>query len=429
LFNAARWRLTFWFSGAFAAILVLVGLAVLLAARTAIYDQVNDDLRSRSEPLLRSVGGPFDPGRRELLRFATAGGYFFAVTGPGGNTIQGSESVDDVQLPPLTELQSKADDGPAFIDTQTADGEDIRLYALPVSGIRGETFYFQVGRSIEPEQQALRRLFLIVGISGFGGLALAIAGGYWIAGRALRPIQRSVDAQRVFVADASHELRTPLALIRANAEMIKRDAEAAAPAYADDIIGEADRMTYLVGQMLTLARSDAETAVLQAEPVDLGHVAQDVARQMRVLAAGKRIEIRTEVTGANHVMGDLQRLGELALILLDNAVKYTEDGGSVWLAVARRDDRSVLTVSDTGRGIPADSLGHVFDRFYRVDKARSREMGGTGLGLSIARWIAESHGGTIGIQSAEGSGTTVTVSLPAISQPLGVSEPAPADGH
>jgi len=413
VFSAARWRLTLWFAGAFAAILVLIGVAVLLSSRTALFDKVNDDLRTRSEALQRSLGGPFDPGRNEVLRFATAGGYFFAVTGPGGNVLQGSESVQEIEFPSLEELENKAAGGPAYLDARTADGEDLRLYVQPVTGIRGQTFYFQVGRSIEPEQAALRRLLLITGAAGLAGLALAIAGGYWLAGRALQPIQKSVNAQHTFVADASHELRTPLSLIRANAEMLKRGGSSPPdPSFVDDIITETDRLAYLVGQMLTLARSDAAAVKLELERLDLGAVGTDIARQMRLLADEKHISVNTQVHGETIVQGDPQRLGELAIILLDNAIKYTDEGGSVTVRTETQDSRAVLTVTETGRGITEEALRHVFDRFYRADKARSREMGGTGLGLAIARWIAEAHGGAIKIDSTVDRGTTVTVTLP-----------------
>jgi signal transduction histidine kinase len=348
-----------------------------------------------------------------VLRFATAGGYFFAVTGPGGNVLQGSESVQEIEFPSLEELENKAAGGPAYLDARTADGEDLRLYVQPATGIRGQTFYFQVGRSIEPEQAALRRLFLITGAAGLAGLALAIAGGYWLAGRALQPIQKSVNAQHTFVADASHELRTPLSLIRANAEMLKRGGSSPPdPSFVDDIITETDRLAYLVGQMLTLARSDAAAVKLDLERLDLGAVATDITRQMRLLADEKHISVNTQVDGETIVQGDQQRLGELAIILLDNAIKYTDEGGSVTVRTETQDGRAVLTVTDTGRGIPEEALRHVFDRFYRADKARSREMGGTGLGLAIARWIAEAHGGAIKIDSAVDRGTTVTVTLP-----------------
>jgi signal transduction histidine kinase len=223
-----------------------------------------------------------------------------------------------------------------------------------------------------------------------------------------------MDSQRTFVADASHELRTPLALIRANAEVLKRG-QAASPAdqaSLDDIIKETDHLTYLVGQMLTLARSDAKEAPLAREVVPLTSVAADVTRQAQVLAEQRGITLTSEGEGAAVVEGDEQRLRELLLILLDNALKYTDAGGRVTVSVAGGSGGPLLSVADNGRGIPEPDLPHVLDRFYRADKARSREMGGTGLGLAIARWIVEAHGGRISLSSTAGQGTTVQVQFP-----------------
>jgi signal transduction histidine kinase len=165
--------------------------------------------------------------------------------------------------------------------------------------------------------------------------------------------------------------------------------------------------------MLTLARSDSGDAVLESAPVDLAALARDTVREMRLLAEPKGIDIEAQANGPLVVQGDETRLRELLTILLDNAIKYSGEGAHVRVRVSRSDGKAVATVSDTGRGIPPEALPRVFDRFYRVDKARSREMGGTGLGLAIAKWIADAHGGSIRIDSSPGRGTTVTIELPA----------------
>jgi signal transduction histidine kinase len=196
--------------------------------------------------------------------------------------------------------------------------------------------------------------------------------------------------------------------------MIKRKPEGPPdPESLDDIIKETDRLSYVVGQMLTLARSDAATTGLQREPVAIARLAEDVGRRMQLLANEKAITVSVSTQGSPIINGDEQRLGELLIVLLDNAIKYTDAGGSVSLAVAPAGADVQITISDTGRGIPPDALDHVFDRFYRVDKARSREFGGTGLGLAIAKWIVDAHGGRIRVDSSVGVGTTVTVALPA----------------
>jgi signal transduction histidine kinase len=226
-----------------------------------------------------------------------------------------------------------------------------------------------------------------------------------------------MDRQRAFVADASHELRTPLSLIRANAELLQRGLDAPVSANissVDDIIGEADRLSGLVGQMLTLARADAGEAEFQMAPVDLHALAEDAARQMRLLAEPKRISLEVQPATPVHVRGDETRLRELITILLDNAIKYSDEGsGPVTVEIDSDGTYAALRVRDAGRGIAADALPHLFDRFYRADKARSRDTGGTGLGLAIAKWIVEAHKGTISIDSAPHLGTVVEVKLPA----------------
>ncbi|MEK7248444.1 MAG: HAMP domain-containing sensor histidine kinase, partial [Chloroflexota bacterium] len=183
--------------------------------------------------------------------------------------------------------------------------------------------------------------------------------------------------------------------------------------YVDDIIQETDRLSYLVGQMLTLARADSSGAKFERTPVDMSRLAEDMTRQMKLLAAEKEIAMDAHTDGAATVSGDEQRLGELLLILLDNSIKYTDRGGKVDVTVGQQNGQVRVAVADNGKGIAPESIPRVFDRFYRADKARSREMGGSGLGLAIAKWITDGHDGRLEIESAPGNGTTVTVELPA----------------
>ncbi|HEY8503658.1 MAG TPA: heavy metal sensor histidine kinase [Gemmataceae bacterium] len=227
-------------------------------------------------------------------------------------------------------------------------------------------------------------------------------------------LERSFAQARRFTADASHELRTPLTAIRTEAEVAlasPTDAEAYQQLLGS-ILEECGRMTRLTDQLLTLAREDAGAAAAEAVPVDLGQLAREVVETLRPLAAAKGLRVRAELGEGVTVAGDAVRLRQVLLNLLDNAIKYTPEGGTVTARVGRQGQEAVVTVADTGEGIPPEHLPHVFERFYRVDKARSREMGGTGLGLSIAKSIVTAHGGRIGLRSSPGAGTTCTVALP-----------------
>lgn len=219
------------------------------------------------------------------------------------------------------------------------------------------------------------------------------------------------EAQQRFTAAASHELRAPLTVVLANLELLKRDARMPTEDRTqaiDEAHGEATRMARLVADLLSLARADAG-APLRREPVELDRVVIDVMGECRHRLRGQQLAV-----GAFEpviVQGDPDRLKQLALILIDNAIAYTRQDGRVDVSLQRIKGGALIKVRDTGVGIAAEDLSHVFERFYRADPARSRNAGGTGLGLSIARWIVEEHGGTIELASTLGTGTTATVRL------------------
>jgi signal transduction histidine kinase len=238
--------------------------------------------------------------------------------------------------------------------------------------------------------------------------------GYWLAGRTLRPIAVALQRQRDFVADASHELRTPLTVIRGNIDHMRSHPEQPVAAYddvMDDIVAESERLSRLVAGLLTLVRADEGRMQLQWSRVDLSALAQAMAREVVPLAAAKGLALRTTIPPGIAVQGDADRLHELGLILLDNAVRYTATGT---VSLELESDRSTvrLRVVDTGSGIEAEHLPRLFDRFYRTPAARRSEPGGTGLGLAIARSIVEAHGGRITVSSDRGLGTTFTAHLP-----------------
>jgi signal transduction histidine kinase len=226
----------------------------------------------------------------------------------------------------------------------------------------------------------------------------------------LERLERLFVAQRRFVADVSHELRTPLTTIQGNLDLIKRVGPDETSLEA--IESEVKRMTRLVGDLLMLAQADSGRLPLHEEPVELGTLALEVYRQAKVLAVD--VELKLGAVEAVRVMGDPDRLKQLLLNLVTNALKYTPSGGKVSIAVKQEAGDALMIVADTGTGIPKEDIPYIFDRFYRVDKARARQMGGSGLGLSIAQWIAEVHRGRIRVESELGKGSIFTVQIPSI---------------
>ncbi len=250
---------------------------------------------------------------------------------------------------------------------------------------------------------------------GGGALLFAAVGGLFLSNRALQPARLAWANQQRFIADASHELRTPLTLLRADAEVLLRgrkhlDAEDAE--LLEDIVTETNHMSRLATNLLTLARLDAGSMHREHEVIDLSTLAQEGARRISALAEQRGITVLVETNGDPTVIGDPVLLQEVLMALLDNAIKYNRSGGKITIYTASQKDQAILEVRDTGIGIASEHLQHLGERFYRVDKARSRESGGTGLGFSIARGIAQAHNGTLTISSEPDQGTTVRLVLP-----------------
>ena len=217
-----------------------------------------------------------------------------------------------------------------------------------------------------------------------------------------------------FSADASHELRTPLTIMRGELECIVRESHV--PEALRECIGsvleETERLSRITESLFAISRLDAGEAKIEHTPFDLAALVQSTADQMMLLAEVKKIHTRIAASGPVAVCGDPSRIRQIIVNLLDNAIKYTQEGGGIVLRVSAAHHKAALEVTDNGAGIPADALPHVFERFYRADKNRSREIGGAGLGLSIVRSIVLAHGGTIDIQSVEGKGTVCRIELP-----------------
>lgn len=337
------------------------------------------------------------------------------------------------------------------------NGNHMRVATVPLDVNGRVQGHIQVASSLRTVDAAIDRLLKIMLIGGAITLVLSLLIGDFLTKRALQPIdaiaqtarqitaaddlgrripydgppdeigqltetfnetlerlERLFNAQRRFVADVSHEMRTPLTTIQGNLDLMRRigyDEEAMAA-----IDSESRRMSRLVNDLLMLAKADAGRIPLEKTVVDLDTLLLEVYNQARMLSDGV-VDVRLGPVDQARVLGDTDRLKQLLLNLVSNGLKYTPEGGSVTLSMSRSDPWITITICDTGIGIPEDDLPHIFDRFYRVDKARSRQMGGTGLGLSIAQWIAEAHGGEIRVTSILGEGSTFTLYLPVMPDP------------
>jgi signal transduction histidine kinase len=300
-------------------------------------------------------------------------------------------------------------------DTVTVQHLHIARYAAAVSGSEGTVAVVVVGADVTLQVNSLHTL--LVAIVRLGALVLlaSMVAGYFLAGRALVPVEAAQKRQQDFIADASHELRTPLTLLRADAEVLLRNRNALPEEDAellDDVVHEVDHMTGLADSMLQLARLDAGTTHIERDVVDLAQVAEEMGRRASARAAELGISITVDAAHQQLVLGDSLLINQAALALVDNALKYNLPGGSVAIDVHPSGDMVAFTVRDSGPGIAGEHIEHLGKRFYRVDKARSREMGGAGLGLSIVSRIAAQHGGKLSIQSEPGEGTAVTITFP-----------------
>jgi signal transduction histidine kinase len=227
-------------------------------------------------------------------------------------------------------------------------------------------------------------------------------------------LESSFERMRHFTADASHELRTPLTAIRSVGEVGlrgRRD-ESAYREIIGSMLEEVDRLALLVDRLLMLSRADTGESKLSRDVVDLHILAQEIAEQLGVLAEEKDQSIQLRLEDVPRWIGDRMVLRQALLNLVDNAIKYSPTGGAIEIRVAQSGDQTVIDVSDTGPGIPVELQSRIFDRFYRVDKARSRENGGTGLGLAIAKWAVEVNGGHLTLEPDSGTGSCFRISLP-----------------
>jgi signal transduction histidine kinase len=416
LFHRIRWRLTIWYSAILATTLLVLGIALYGEVRANLLGPVDSGLRSaaqsRAQDWLIFPDGPCHDhlGPDALLT---------ACFDPNGNIV-GINNIA-AQLPDFTQrsvVNAALSSGSATDTIDVRHLGSVERYSLRVTDPQTGNVLgvVEVGTLVSDRLNALQTLLTYLLQFSLLGLACAAAGGLFLAGRSLLPARLAYVRQRDFISDASHELRTPLTMLRADADVLLRDRKSLQPDQVEileDIVLEATHMSSLANNMLDLARLDAGQEHIEEDVVDLSELAQQIARRASHLASAAEVSIRADVVGPVLVVGDQTLIERVALILLDNAIKYNAPQGEVRLGVRREGVSAIFEVEDTGIGIAPEHLPHLGERFYRVDKARSRASGGAGLGVAIAQSIAIRLGGSLRLTSRQGQGTVAALYLPA----------------
>ncbi len=464
LFRPIRVRLTLWYVLLLTIVLTAFSGALYLALRISLYDDLDDVLRSSATLVANTLKvdaqGHLTAGPGQLLMWSDPkeGEHFWRVLDASGRALEQS-GVQEMDIPSIAPgVLVKALAGQDVFQTIHAGDDPMRVYTAPMEQAGQVVGVVQLGLSLDDARETLYAFRWILMLTLPMTLAVASVGGLFLANRALRPVDRitrsaqsisahdlsqrlnldlpddelgrlahTLDAmisrldsafrrQRRFTADASHELRTPLTIIKGDLSLAltrRRDAD-----YYHEVLTEVDeevdQMSRLIDRLLALARADAEGILICRQTVDLGILLADLIEQTRPLAEAKGLTLTAQAAPTLMASVDPDAVTQIVLNLLDNAIKYAPSGQVRLSARHTGHDGSEIqiTVSDDGPGIPAEHLPHIFERFYRVDRARSREMGGAGLGLAIARELARAHGGDVSTHSIPGEGSTFTVQLP-----------------
>lgn len=278
-----------------------------------------------------------------------------------------------------------------------------------------EIAYTQLLVNIDPEQTIIDNFGRLLIICSLIFIILSITASYFLSKKMVKPIIQSWDRQAEFVENASHELRTPLTVIQNKLELLLTEPQAKIMNKFESIalsLSETRRLSKLTSDLLTLARADSAEVQLVKQPIEVDSFVQKTAAPYKEIADSQEKHLWLDLNAQATMEADESRIHQLLVILLDNALKYTEEKDSIGVKTYLEDQKVVIEVSDTGLGIKEENISHIFDRFYREDKARSRETGGMGLGLSIAQWIVDSHSGTISAAPNKQQGTTFKVKLP-----------------
>jgi len=408
-----RVRLTLWYAATFAVILLLLGTGLVLAigtqvsrrldaslvAATAAIERATHDLEAE-----RAAGG--DTDAVEELHIPDRELYLFDANGRFITPAQADAWIVDA-------ARITAATGRANLQHVTNGGHQLRLHGERFTGGSGTTYVALAVAERPNIREQYASLIGIFGAAALAALVLVAMGGFVLARQSTVPVERSIEQMRRFMADAAHELRTPVTLLRTRTELAlaqPRDPAGDAAAF-QAIEREADRLGGIVGDLLLLARADAGERRVVRGSLYLDDIASQALAAVRALADHKGVALVVGSFEEAQILGDAELVERLLLIVLDNAIKYTPQGGSVRLDVTGRDGKRSVIVTDSGVGIPAVELPRIFERFYRGDNARSRAEG-SGLGLPIARWIADLHNARIAV-SSDAAGTRVQIDFPA----------------
>lgn len=458
MIDSIRVRLTLWYVMIFTALLIFFSLFAYALIARSLRGQLDNALTITANNAAAAFLGEMSEGDHTEAESAAEVLQQMALTNFQVAFLSGDNLVAATRFaiwshPSLAEARDIRQQ--LLTTVQTQNSEDARMIVLPVTA-RGHEYLIAIAtpvRAVEEQLSEIRRIFITVALLALG---VAGAGGYLLARRSLAPVVamseqaqrisasnlgerlpvgnkrdelgrlaaifnellarmgRAFESLRQFTADAAHEFRSPLAVIFSEADVAL--SQKRSPDEYEESLGvikdEARRLSLLVDDMLDLARADAGAQQLQRAEFYLNDLVDECCRSARALAAPKRISLLAESAPDLIYFGDEELLRRLLMNLLNNAVKYTPEGGEVKVSLKNDDRQATIAIADTGIGIPPEVSERIFDRFFRVDKARSRAEGGTGLGLPIARWIAEAHGGNITVQSEPGRGSTFTVFLP-----------------
>ena len=391
--------------------LSLVGL-ILLLLFSGLYALMSYTMGKQSERILTSVarGEPFQWNPRRMPRHTPPSFYFYVKLNTNGQITEFSRDLP-ISEEHAAKLAEEASSRREYQGILTLSDQTYRYLKADKAGYRILVFV-----DIQPEKDILAGLVVASLVVGFVSLLLVFFISIFLASKALVPVRKAWQKQKNFIADASHELRTPLAVIGTNLEVVLGNSAETVESQMKWLVNireECGRMTGLVNDMLFLARHDAhEEPPLMAE-FDVTAALRKTVALFEPMAEKSGIMLLSDLEPQVFLHGAEEGIARLAAILLDNAIKHTPRGGRITVRLRKTEGTVGIEVSDTGEGIAPELLDKIFERFYRVDKARSRSQGGSGLGLAIARCIAEEHKGTIHVSSVVNEGSTFTVVLPA----------------